>query len=58
MGVLTFDVAKHTQTQLRLLSSPIVVAEEREGEAHRLVFFGSELRNADKSTALLYCLRD
>ncbi len=54
----TFDVAKHTQTRPQLLSSPIVVTEEPQGEAHHLIFFGTELRNADKSTAVLYCLRD
>lgn len=54
----TFDVAEHTQTRPQLLSSPIVVLEERAGEKGRLVFFGTELRNADTTTAMLYCLRD
>lgn len=57
-AIWTFDVAEHTQTRPQLLSSPIVVPEEIAGEKHRLIFFGTELRNADRTTAVLYCLRD
>jgi outer membrane protein assembly factor BamB len=55
-AVWTFDLAGHTQTQPQLLSSPLIVQEG--GEKHRLLYFGSELKNNVRSTAVLYCLRD
>lgn len=55
-AVWTFDVAAHTQTRPQLLSSPIVVADET--GRHHLIYFGAELKDAVKSTAVLYCLRD
>jgi outer membrane protein assembly factor BamB len=54
----TFDVARHTQTRPHLLSSPVVRAEEDAAGSHHRLYFGAELRNPIKSTAVLYCLRD
>jgi outer membrane protein assembly factor BamB len=54
----TFDVAGQTQMRPQLLSSPVVVAESDETGTHHLVYFGAELRNVVKNTAVLYCLRD
>jgi outer membrane protein assembly factor BamB len=56
-AVWTFDLAGHTQTRPRLLSSPLIVRDDEE-KGHRLVYFGSELNNGVRSTAVLYCLRD
>ncbi len=54
--VWTFDLASHTQTRPQLLSSPLVV-RENEAMGGRLLYFGSELKNGVRSTAVLYCLR-
>lgn len=54
----TFDLAAFTQTRPQLLSSPIVQVEEDEGGRHYLLFLGTELRTAARSSAVLYCLRD
>lgn len=53
--IWTFDVAAHTRTSPQLLSSPQVI--ERDGTDRR-IYFGTELRNASRSAAVLYCLRD
>lgn len=52
----TFDLAGYTQTRPQLLSSPLIVRES-EATGGRLLYFGSELKNSVRSTAVLYCLR-
>lgn len=55
--VWTFDLVGHTQTRPQLLSSPLLVQEGEEKE-RRLLYFGAELKNAIRSSAVLYCLCD
>jgi outer membrane protein assembly factor BamB len=55
--VWTFDLARHTQTRPQLLASPLIVQEVEE-KGRRLVYFGSELKNSVRSTAVFYCLRE
>jgi outer membrane protein assembly factor BamB len=52
----TFGLAGHTQTRPRLLSSPVAAAQE-EKDWHCLLYLGTELRQGDRSEAVLYCLR-
>jgi outer membrane protein assembly factor BamB len=54
----SFDVARHSGTSPRLVSSPAVIDDLVGGSTHRLIYFGAELRNATSSAAMLYCLRD
>ena len=54
----TFDLAGHTQTRPQLLSSPLVVRDDEARGLRRFLYFGSELKNGVRSTAVLYCLRD
>jgi outer membrane protein assembly factor BamB len=52
----TFDLAGQTQSRPRLLSSPVVVVDEA-NDRHPLLYLGTELRQGDRSEAVLYCLR-
>jgi outer membrane protein assembly factor BamB len=54
----TFDVARYSQTEPRLLSSPVVVPERTPGGADYRIYFGAELQMSLGSAAVLYCLRD
>jgi outer membrane protein assembly factor BamB len=47
-----FDLGAQTQTRPRLLSSPVVTADDQEH-----VYFGAELRNPIHSAAALFCLK-
>lgn len=54
----TFDLARQTQTRPQLLSSPVVEIEEDEKGRHHRLYIGAELKNAQRSSAVLYCLSD
>jgi outer membrane protein assembly factor BamB len=52
-----FDVAEHSHTRPQLLSSPVVIPGPGAG-GHAGIYFGTELRSAVNSAAVLYCLQD
>jgi outer membrane protein assembly factor BamB len=54
----TFDVARHSRTRPRVFSSPAVVPDQDAAGPHYRIYFGTELRTAVQSAAVLYCLRD
>lgn len=54
----TFDLARHTQTRPQLLSSPVAFIEENASGRHRRLYFGAELKNPLRNSAVLYCLGD
>jgi outer membrane protein assembly factor BamB len=51
----SFDVARHSGTQPQIVSSPVVAVE---ADGSRRIYFGSELKGAVSSAAVLYCLSD
>ena len=53
-----FDVAAHSQTRPQLVSSPLVVPHRGDDGSHHRIYFGTELKNAVSSAAVLYCLED
>jgi outer membrane protein assembly factor BamB len=54
----TFDVAKHTQAQPQLLSSPAVALQKGDYHGLRRLYFGAGIDSLSNSSALLYCFED